>query len=165
MGLILQVRNHMLTPGAIYPSSDPSFMLKQDADALRKMHDGALSRRSETVNPVDRFIMLVRVRQVTGRTAFSSMLSSSGMPELLRAISGGQYDFLGRKAPSPVQRREREKVCLRMMNELRMAKVLEEYTSSCTVQSWPSAFASLEPGVDLHSRHVSIISLVPEITQ
>lgn len=95
-------------------------MIEQDALALRKMSIYSLSRGSETVNPVERFTMLVRVRQVTGRAQFSSMLVASGMLVLLSAVSCERYSFLcstGKVTES--QSTARGTLCLRMMNELR----------------------------------------------
>lgn len=101
-------------------------MAKRNLEALRKMYVGARSRGSETVNPVDRFIMLVRVRQSTIWWEFSNMLNRSGMPDLLRAVLKGRYDFLGGgEGMSEGQVKTREKVCVRMLLEMKVAEEVD----------------------------------------
>ncbi|KAH8078416.1 hypothetical protein BXZ70DRAFT_961694 [Cristinia sonorae] len=103
----------------------PNGMRQVNLDCLRKLSANAGSRGSETANAVERFVLLIRVRQATNRIKFSSMLAACGMPDLLRAVMNGKYEFLTGK-PSEVQVRARERVCSRMLAEMKFAEVQEE---------------------------------------
>ncbi|THH26448.1 hypothetical protein EUX98_g7735 [Antrodiella citrinella] len=84
-----------ITHNFLLATRDPSAMSQQNLDALRKMHAGAVSRESEIVNPVDRFILLIRVRQATHGTQFSNILTRSGFRDLLTAVQKGRVSMTG----------------------------------------------------------------------
>ncbi|TCD66036.1 hypothetical protein EIP91_001892 [Steccherinum ochraceum] len=101
-----------VTQDFLHATSDHSDVValpKSTVISLQKMYIAARERGSEVANPIDRFIMLVRVRQATNRDSFSRMLVASHFPDLLRAVLEGRYDFLASDLPSIAERRTRER--------------------------------------------------------
>jgi len=110
-----------ITTSFLFATSDPSAISQHNLEILQKMYTNAKTRQSEIVNPIDRFILLIRVRQAANGAQFSDMLTRSGFPELLTAVQDGRYDFLGDEPPSDFQLHSRKRVCSRMLSDMRFA--------------------------------------------
>lgn len=76
----------------------------------------AASRGLQPVNPVDRFVLLIR--KGIHCHPLATVLRHVGMSQLLHSLELGRYDFIADQPPSLQQRRARAQICSEVLYEL-----------------------------------------------
>ena len=103
------------------PVSNGSQISSENQDWLRQMEQRAVSRNLSPSHPIDRLVILFQ--RVMNVQSVAVALDKAGIPDLLRVLEMGHYDFLADQPLTASEREERERAAEKIIQRLERVRL------------------------------------------